>query len=264
MPELEGKVAVIYGAAGAIGKEVAKAFAREGARVFAFGRHLDAVEKVAAEIRSAGGNAEAASVDALDEAAVAKNLDEVVKKAGRVDVSFTSISIPQPGIQGIPLVQLSTEKVMEPIDAYAKSYFVTTQAAARIMVQQKGGVILLHTPEVTRVAAPLTGGMNPAWAAMEALNRSFSSELAQYGVRTVNLRSTGLPETKTIDIVFGLHAKTIGIPVEQFRGFIENMTHIKRSTTLREVADAAVFAASDRASSMTAATLNITGGMVID
>lgn len=132
------------------------------------------------------------------------------------------------------------------------------------MVEQRSGVILVHTPEPARLGAPLVGGMGPAWAAMEAFNRNLSAEFGPYGIRAVCIRSTGLPETHTIDIVFGLHAKAIGISREQFQGIIEGMTHRKRSATLAEVADTAVFLASDRSGGMTGAVVNLTGGLIVD
>jgi NAD(P)-dependent dehydrogenase (short-subunit alcohol dehydrogenase family) len=261
---LQNKIAVIYGAGGGIGSVVAKTFAREGARLFLAGRTLTAVQALADEIARTGGAAEAAAVDALDENAANAYLDDVLTKAGRIDISFCSISIPQQGVQGVPLLQIPVEDFMKPIVAYSKSYFITARAAARRMMQQKSGVILAHVPEVSRLGAPLVGGMASSWASMEAMNRNFSGELAQYGIRAVTIRSTGLPETKTIETVFGLHAKAIGIPQQQFQGFIESLTHTKRSTTVQEVADAAAFAASDRATSMTASTVNLTGGLVVD
>jgi NAD(P)-dependent dehydrogenase (short-subunit alcohol dehydrogenase family) len=261
---LENKVAVIHGGSGAIGSEVGKAFAHEGAKVYLAGRTRARLDAVAGLINNAGGFARSAEVDALDQQAVNAFLADVVNEAGRIDISFTTISIPQQGIQGTALLELPVENFMKPIDAYAKSYFITATAAARHMVKQRSGVLLVHTPEVSRLGIAFSGGMAPSWAAMETLTRNLSTELGQFGVRAVTLRSTGLPETPTIDVVYGLHAKALGITKDQFQGFLENMNHIKRSTTLEEVAQAAVFAASDRASSLTAATLNLTGGMVVD
>jgi hypothetical protein len=106
--------------------------------------------------------------------------------------------------------------------------------------------------------------MGPAWAAMEAFNRNLSAEFGSYGICAVCLRSTGLPETHTIEVVFGLHAKAMGIPQEAFLKFVESMTHRKRSSTLAAVADAAVFLASDRASGMTGTVANLTGGMIVE
>jgi NAD(P)-dependent dehydrogenase (short-subunit alcohol dehydrogenase family) len=99
---------------------------------------------------------------------------------------------------------------------------------------------------------------------MEALNRSLSAEFAPHGIRAVCIRSTGLPETHTIDIVYGLHAKAIGITSEQFRSMVEGLTHRKRSSTLAEVAEAAVFLASDKGSGLTGAVANLTGGFIAD
>nr|WP_052762570.1 SDR family NAD(P)-dependent oxidoreductase [Jiangella alkaliphila] len=80
---LENKNAVIYGAGGAIGGAVARAFAREGARVFLAGRTLASLEPVAEEIAAAGGTAETAQLDALDRERVDEHLDAVVATAGR-------------------------------------------------------------------------------------------------------------------------------------------------------------------------------------
>src|SRR3979490_244716 len=99
---LESKNAVIYGAGGAVGGAVARAFARDGARVFLTGRDKGVLDALAKEIAAAGGAAETARIDAMDETAVAGHLDNVVDTAGTVDISFNAIGIPQRGIQGIP------------------------------------------------------------------------------------------------------------------------------------------------------------------
>ena len=262
---LENKTAVIYGAGGAIGGAVARTFAREGAKGFLSGRTLSKVERVAQEIVAAGGVAAAFEVDALDEAAVEGHVAKVCEATGRLDVSFNAITpIPQPGTQGIPLAQLPVESFTAPITAYLRSHFLTARAAARRMANQGAGVLLMNTPEPARLGAALVGGMGPAWAAMEAFNRNLSAEFGARSVRAICIRSTGMPETQTIDIVFGLHADAIGIPREQFLGFVESMTHRKRSTKLSEVADMAAFLASDRGSGLTGTVANLTGGMIVD
>jgi NAD(P)-dependent dehydrogenase (short-subunit alcohol dehydrogenase family) len=265
---LKNKNAIVYGAAGGVGSAVARAFAREGARLFLAGRTLGKVEALAKEIAKSGGAAEAAQLDALDEHAVERHANEVMQRTGRIDVSFNAVGIPaelvaDKGLQGIPLVQLPLEVFAAPIHMYTRTNFLTARAAARRMIETKsGGVILMHTPEPARLGVPLLGGMAPAWAAMEALSRSFSAEFAASGIRTVCLRTTGLPETHTIEVVFGIHAKVLGIQPEQFRGMIEGTTHRKRSTTLADLANAAVFLASDLGSGMTGTTANLTGGIV--
>src|SRR5688572_33135498 len=90
---LKNKNAVIYGAGGAIGGAVARAFAREGAKVFLAGRTVAKLDTVASDISAAGGEAESAQGDALDEQAVEKHIGEVVKKAGRIDGRFNGIGM---------------------------------------------------------------------------------------------------------------------------------------------------------------------------
>jgi NAD(P)-dependent dehydrogenase (short-subunit alcohol dehydrogenase family) len=262
--KLKDKVAVIYGAAGAVGSTAAQAFAREGASVFLTGRSTSKLNKVAQEISSDNLSPEVAEVDALDEQGVNHHLEKTFEKTGRIDISFNATGIPLHGVEGTPLVKLSTESFLLPISTYTKSQFITAKAAARFMIRRKSGVILFHTPNPARLAAPLMGGMAPAWASMEALSRNLSLELASSGIRTVCVRTTGLPETETITVSFGLHAQPSGMTREQFQGFMEGMTHTKRLTTLGALANGLVFASSDQSSGMTGAVLNLTGGMISD
>jgi NAD(P)-dependent dehydrogenase (short-subunit alcohol dehydrogenase family) len=175
---LKDRVAVIYGAGGGIGGAVARAFAREGAKVFLTGRDLSSVETIAKEIVADGRSAEAAGVDALDERAVDEHLRSVIEGTGRVDISFNAIGIPNAGIVGVPLTELDVEKFVLPLESYTKSYFLTARAAARRMVTQGSGVIMTVSALHSRTGIPLVGGYGPAQAAKEALTRDLSAELA--------------------------------------------------------------------------------------
>lgn len=261
---LESKNAVIYGAGGAIGAAVARAFAREGATVFLTGRNLAALDQVAKEITAAGGVAETARVDALDEQAVERHADAVVAKAGSLDISFNAIGIPQQGIQGTPLVELPAANFSLPVATYTTSQFLTARAAARRMLPKGSGVILTLTATPARLAGPLVGGMAPAWAGVEALTRILSAELGPHGIRAVCLRPDAIPETATIDVVYGLHAKTLGISRAEFLAAAEGLTHRRRLPTLAEVANAAAFVASDQASAITGTVVNLSGGTLTD
>jgi NAD(P)-dependent dehydrogenase (short-subunit alcohol dehydrogenase family) len=261
---LQNKTAVIYGAGGAVGGAVARAFAREGAAVYLAGRTAKTLGDVADAITAAGGECEVATVDALNEEAVEAHMESIIGSSGAIDISFNAISLFQKGIQGTPLLELSVENFSKPIDTYTRSHFLTARAAGRRMAAQGAGVIMLNTPTPSRSSAPLIGGMGPAWAAIEALSRDLSAELAGRGVRTVVLRSTGMPETATIDVVYGLHSKAMGITVEHYQAIMDSLTHTHRPTTLAEVAEAAVFAASGRVPSMTGAVINLTAGGLAD
>jgi NAD(P)-dependent dehydrogenase (short-subunit alcohol dehydrogenase family) len=261
---LQDKVAVIYGAGGAIGGAVARAFAGEGARVFLTGRHRGPVEVVAKDVASAGGFVEAAEVDALDEQAVDAHLQSVIDKAGRVDISLNAVGIPNAGILGIPLSDLDVEQFALPIATYTTSYFLTARLAARHMTANGSGVIMTVTALHSRTGIPLVGGYGPAMAAKEALTRDLSAELAPLGIRVVGLRPQAMPETPTIKDAFEPRAKASGMTWEQWQESLASKTHARRLMTVDEMANMAVLMASDRASGMTGTTVNLTMGSLDD
>ena len=263
MHMLQDKVAVIYGAGGAIGGAVARAFAAEGARLFLTGHHRAPVEIVAKDIVSAGGSAEVAEVDALDEQAVDRHLQSVTEKVGRVDISFNAIGIPNPKVR-VPLAELDVEQFSLPIATCTRSYFLTARLAARRMVANRSGVIMTVTSVPSRTGIPFVGGGGPAMAAVEALTRGLSAELAPQGIRVVGLRPQGIPETGRIKESFQLYAQASGMTWEQFHELGASRTHTRRLSTLAEMAHVAVFMASDRASGMTGTIVNLSMGSLDD
>jgi 3-oxoacyl-[acyl-carrier protein] reductase len=180
---LRDKVAVIYGAGGAIGGAVARTFAREGARVFLGGRNVAPVEAVAKDIVATGGEAEAAKVDALDEDAVEQHAAGVIQKAGRIDVASNAIGLG--AVQGIPLIDLKREDFVSPIATWTTTQFLTARAAARHMAQKRSGVILTLSASPARLAIASTGGFGVACAAIEGLSRTLAAELSPLGIRVV-------------------------------------------------------------------------------
>jgi NAD(P)-dependent dehydrogenase (short-subunit alcohol dehydrogenase family) len=261
---LKDKVAVIYGAGGGVGGAVARAFALEGANLFLTGRQLAPVEVVTKEVVSAGGSAEAAEVDALDEQAVEEHLQSVIDKTGRVDISFNAVGIPNATILGLPLIELDVEQFSLPITSYTRSYFLTARLAARRMVANGSGVIMTVTALHSRTGLPLVGGYGPAQAAKEALTRDLSAELAPQGIRVVGLRPQAMPETRTIRDAFEPRAEASGMTWEQWQELLTSRTHPRRLMTLEEMANTAVFMASDKASGMTGTTVNLTMGSLDD
>lgn len=261
---LKNKVAVIYGAGGDIGGGVARAFAREGAKVFLTGHNLAPVEAVAKDILAAGGSAEGAKVDALDEQAIDKHLQSVIDKSGRIDISFNAVGIPNAKIVGVPLVDLDAQQFSLPLTSYTVSYFLTARLAARRMVLNKSGVIMTVTALHSRMGIPLVGGYGPAQSAKESLTRSLSSELAPHGIRVVGLRPQGMAETRTIRDAYEPRKKVSGMSWEQWQEMLASKTHPRRLMTLEEMANVAVFMASDKASGMTGTTVNLTMGSLDD
>jgi 3-oxoacyl-[acyl-carrier protein] reductase len=252
---LDNKNAVIYGGGGSIGGAVARAFGREGATVFLAGRTETKLEAVADDIRAAGGQAETAVVDALDGEAVDRHADALVADAGTLDISFNLIT--HPYTHGVPFHEMEADDFMAPVETAARSTFVTARAAARHMIPRRSGVILAFGGPGDR-AAPVRdyflGGTQVAFDAIETMRRQLSVELGRHGIRFVTLASGGVPETFAPDFE--------GAP--DVTKLIEDQTLLGRAATLEDVGNAAVFAASDWARTMTAAIVNVSCGTLID
>jgi 3-oxoacyl-[acyl-carrier protein] reductase len=259
---LEDKNAVIYGGGGAIGGAVARDFAREGAKVFLAGRTLARVEAVAEEISAAGGTAEAARVDALDEQAVEEHVDAVAEKAGGIDVLFNAIGMED--VQGKPLLDMPLEDFAHPVIVATRTQFLTARAVARRMVGQGSGVILTITAGPARKAVANVGGFDTACAAIEALWRSFAAELGQYGIRLVVVASAGSPDTPDVQEMLKLHAKATGTSLQKVLADSGSETLLGRLPRVDEVANVATIMASDRASAMTGVIANVTCGYIVD
>ncbi|HMG31424.1 MAG TPA: SDR family oxidoreductase [Jiangellaceae bacterium] len=249
---LESKNAVIYGGGGAIGGAVARAFAREGATIFLAGRTRTNLDDVAERIRAAGGVAETAEVDALDGRAVDEHADAVAARAGGIDVSFNLIS--HGDVQGTPMAEMSLDDFERPIVTAVRTTFLTTRAAARHMIRQGSGVILIFGGSGDPMRDYYLGGLQVAFEALESMRRQLASELGRHGVRVVTLRTGGVPET----IPEGFDGR------EALVASLEEPTMLGRAATLEDVGHVAAFVASDRARTMTAATANISCGTLVD
>lgn len=246
---LENKNAIVYGAAGSIGGAVARAFARDGARVFLAGRTLATLDEVAADIRAHGGTAETAQVDALDKASVDAHADRVVAAAGRIDVSFNAVEVGN--VQGIALTEISVEDFLAPITRLCRANFLTATAAARHMVAHGSGVIVTLTASSVKETRHEMGGFSLANAGIEALTRAMAGEFGRRGVRVVGLRSNFTPETYP------------GVTDEDLAPLLKD-TLLGRLPRLAELAATAVYLASDGAGAMSGAMVNLTCGAIID
>jgi 3-oxoacyl-[acyl-carrier protein] reductase len=249
---LDGKNAVIYGGAGAIGSAVARTFAREGARVFLAGRTRSTLDAVAEDIRAAGGEAHSTALDALDERAVDLFADDVAARAGAIDVSFNLIS--HGDVQGTPIAEMELEDFMRPIDTAVRSTFITARAAARQMIPKRNGAILIFGGSGDPVPDYNIGGFQVGLHALEAMRRQLSSELGPHGVRVVTLKTGGIPAS----IPAGYEGR------ERLEKMLTDATMLKRTATLEDVGNVAALAASEQARTMTAATINISCGALID
>jgi 3-oxoacyl-[acyl-carrier protein] reductase len=239
---LRNKTAIVYGAAGPVGAAVAGAFAREGARVVLTGRTPGTLAKVAEQIRDAGGNVQAAVVDALDKSAVRTHADEVAATGG-IDIAVNATS--NDDLQGIPLLEMEFADFARPVSKVIATHFNIATVTARHMLG-RGGVILALGGG--REAIPRLGGSHVAWSALAGLSRQLASELGRSGIRVAWILSPGSPDPDNPEPGDPLSGNTL----------------LGRRPSYQDVANAAVFAASDWAATMTATEINLTGGAVID
>ena len=256
---LENKNAIIYGGGGAIGSAVAKEFAKEGARLFLVGRTREKLEAVARDVEAAGGSAEVAVLDALDEEAVEDHARTVAAQAGSIDVSFNLIT--RGDVQGIPLIDMTADDLLRAVVNGLHSNFLTARAAARRMVEQGSGVILALDSGSAN-GSPMMGSTGPADAATDTFIRNLAAEIGPQGVRAVGIWTAGLPETLSPETLAAVDSKFEDEAA--FRGLIENLDRMRmtrRSPRLEEVAATAAFLASEKAGAITGTFVNVTSGM---
>lgn len=251
---LQNKNAVIYGAGGSLGGAVARAFAAAGARVFLTGIRAASVQRVADEILAAGGRPAVAVVDAFDEQAVVRHLDSVVAAAGSVDISFNAVDIPL--IQNIPLTEIPLEEFVRPVTQTMQTRFITAIAAAKQMMKQRSGVILSLTATPGGIGYPYTGGFAPACAGVESLSRNLASELGIYGIRVVNIRSGGSPDSRVFREAIERDPAAMEIGLRTMAGD----TMLKTLPLMADIANTAVFLVSDMAGKITGVTVDVTAG----
>jgi NAD(P)-dependent dehydrogenase (short-subunit alcohol dehydrogenase family) len=257
---LQNKIAVVYGAGGAVGAVVSKAFARHGATVVLAGRSAERLAPVLASIEAAGGQAEAASVDVTDQAATDRHAADIAQRHGRIDISFNCIGLGDS--HGEKLSAMAPQKFFSPVDIAVRGHFFAGNAVARQM--QGSGVLLTIIANAVRRPHADIGGFGVACAAIGALYRQFAVELGPRGIRVLCLMSSGSPDSAGVSYAFDLLAKIEGVSRAEFERKMGADTLLGHLPSLAEVADAAVLMASDQARGMTSTMFNVTCGQIPD
>jgi NAD(P)-dependent dehydrogenase (short-subunit alcohol dehydrogenase family) len=262
---LEGKTAIIYGGGGAVGGAVARAFSDEGARLFLAGRSHDKLRRVADGISAKGGSAEIAELDVMDEEAVADHADEVASKAGGIDIALNAVSFPF--VHVTPAADEIAD-IMRPIEFFVRTNLITAKAVGKHMTERGTGTILTLSSGASQLVQPGSLGYGTSCAAVESLSHRLAVELGPSGVRVVCLRphamADGPAQGSSTGELFGRRAAKAGVDVDQWlEHWAQDVTLLGRLPTVAQVADAAVFLASDRAAAITGTVVDITCGNAV-
>lgn len=244
MTTWEGRVALVTGASRGIGRATARALAACGARVVAAAR-ADHAEAVAAEIRAAGGQAEAVTLNVTESTAISETIAHVLGQYGRLDVLVNNAGITLDQL----LVRLKRQDWDAVLDTNLTAVAMLTQAALRPMLKQRSGRIINLTSIVGQAGNAGQANYAAAKAGLIGLTKAIALEVASRGI-TVNAVAPGLVDT---DMTRAL--------AEGAQESWADRVPMKRLGTPEDIAEAIVFLASDEASYITGHVLAVNGGM---
>ncbi len=255
---LENKNALIFGAKGALGKQVAKAFKDSGANIYLSDINVEGFE--ASEL------GDIRRVDTLDENEVRGYFSWFKNENIPVDIVINlSASHPAEYNHGKPALEVSLEQFLIPLKTTTANQFVTAKAAYAIMAKQNKGVIIFITSTLAKVGSPWSSALTASHAATEGLVKSLATEWGGDRVRVIGVRSEAMPDSPTIDYTYTTMGANIGMSRTEMQAVVEQQkTALKRLPSTKETAEVIVLAASDLASYMTGTILNHSGGHILE
>lgn len=259
---LTGRTAIVYGASGAVGKAVARAFAREGAKVVMSARRREPLDRAAEDIGGTDDLVHVMTVDATDPRAIQQHLNEVVQRHGPVSLMFNAVSWDD--VQGQVLSEMPFDSFFAPVRLGLTTWFHTGTALAKHMAQHGGGTILGITANAGRQPFGGVGGFGVACAAVEHFLRQLAVENGPVQVRVCWVRSPGSPDVPGIREAWQAYGAQKGLTFEEVHREFARDVPLRQVTPLAQVANAAVLLASDLAAGMTATMANATGGAQVD
>lgn len=254
---MQNKVAIVTGAASGIGREVAHAYAREGAKVCIADLNLEAAEVVAGEIARAGGQGLALRMDVTQEAAVDAGVAETVRRLGGVDVLVSNA-----GIQHIePLVELSFENWRKILAIHLDGAFLITRACARHMAKSgRGGSVIYMGSVHSKEGSPLKAPYVAAKHALIGLAKVVAKEGAEHGIRA-NVICPGFVRTPLAEKQIPEQARKLGISeAEVVKEVMLRDTVDGEFTTVQDVAELAVLFAAFPSNALTGQSVVVSHG----
>jgi len=243
--DLSDQVALVTGASQGLGRAMAIALGRSGARVACVARNAEKLEETAAAITSAGGAAEVFSCDVTDRESVDKTVDGVVEKWGRLDIMVNNAGVTRDSL----LPRMNDDDWDTVIDTNLRGTFLFTRAVTRQMMQQRYGRIINIASVSGLMGNPGQANYSASKAGIIGFTRTVAKELAKRKI-TVNAVAPGFIESEM--------SAALG---EAIIGEVKKRIPARRIGTPEEIAEAVLYLASGAASYITGQVLTIDGGM---
>jgi NAD(P)-dependent dehydrogenase (short-subunit alcohol dehydrogenase family) len=243
---LQGKVAIITGASGGVGRALSNGFAESGASLVLAARRLTPLQAVADEIGVQGGKALAVPTDITDSVQVSKMVEMAMKEFGRLDILVNCAG----GGPREPTLNITEESWDKTVDFNLKGAFLCSQAAGRVMIEQRSGSIITFSTTAAQLPAAGESHYTAAKAGVIHLTRVLAAEWGRYNVR-VNCISPGLIDDE--------HGRAVmGAEFEKYA----RRTSLGRAASPEDILGVAIFLASGAASYITGVIMNVNGGPI--
>jgi NAD(P)-dependent dehydrogenase (short-subunit alcohol dehydrogenase family) len=253
---LQGKVAVITGSTSGIGRAGAIAFAREGASVIISGRNKERGGEVVALIKKQGGKAHFVAADVMALADIERLVKETVAAYGRLDIFWHNAGIMGPD----DIDTLSQQRYDEMMAVHLKAAVFGVKAALP-QLRKSGGAILFTSSVAGLKQASYSLTYSLAKSGLVMLTRKLAVDLAKDNIR-VNCLCPGRVQTGTRPGISQKRAKELGITPEEWEERDKKRIPLGRFITEQEVAEAALFLVSEKASGITGVALPVDGGFL--
>jgi NAD(P)-dependent dehydrogenase (short-subunit alcohol dehydrogenase family) len=246
---MSSPVVLITGALTGIGRATALTFAREGARVVVSGRHDEEGQKLAAEVRELGAEAEFVRADVRHEEEVRKLIDKTVERFGRLDVAVNNA-----GTEGAPgpVTEQTAESFAATFNTNVLGTLLSMKHELRVMLPQRSGSIVNVSSAYGSVGAAGASVYVASKHAVEGMTKSAALEVAGSGVR-VNVVAPGTTDTGML---------TRFTSTDKNKAALVSTVPFKRLATSEEIAHVIAFVASENASYMTGSSIPVDGGMI--
>jgi gluconate 5-dehydrogenase len=245
--DITNRVALVTGGGTGIGFGIAQGLAERGATVIVAGRRVDVLKNAAQELRAAGGQAEALTLDVTRRAEIDSVVAEIVARHSRLDILVTSAGTNRRK----PTLDYDEDSWDIVLDTNLKSTFFCAQAAAKIMKDQNSGRIMFVGSVGSHLASPMQTGYCPSKAGVDQLAKVMAIELAPFGI-TVNVIGPGPVRTPLSEHLFG--------DPEWLRRTVARVP-MGRVGKPSDLAGIAVFLASPAAAYITGQVIYVDGGL---